>query len=90
MNLRHDLTADDVAVIDGMNIDDGAGDTTVLDDELFADELAGTVELAAAFLASADAAALAPAFIAFTCGLYRLEELGADLWRLGAWVRGNA
>jgi hypothetical protein len=64
------------------------GDTTILDDELLADELAGTVELAAAFLATADG--LASDFAAFTCGIYSLEEMRADLWRLGAWIRGNA
>jgi len=84
MNLRHDVMTDD-AVVDDTNTDD-----TILDDERFADELAGTVEIAAAFLASADAAALAPAFASFTCGIYSLEDLRADLWRLGAWIRANA
>lgn len=88
MSLHH-VMADD-AVADDTNIDDALGDTTILDDELFAQELAGIVEIAAGFLASADAAALASAFASFTCGLYRLDELAADLWRLGAWIRGNA
>jgi hypothetical protein len=98
MNL-HDVMADngvlddtniDGTNIDGTNIGDASGDTTILDDERFADELAGTVEIAAAFLASADAAALAQAFAAFTCGIYSLDQLAADLWRLGAWIRANA
>ncbi len=84
MSLRHVVMADDTAV------DDALGDTTVGDDERFADELAGIVELAAAFLASAEAAALASGFAAFTCGIYSFEEMKADLWRLGAWIRGNA
>ncbi len=84
MNLRHDVTVDD-AVLDA---DDA--DSTILDDERFADELAGIVELTAAFLASAEGAGLASTFAAFTCGIYSLEEMRADLWRLGAWIRGTA
>ena len=90
MSLHHDVMGDDTALDDADTTVVDDADTTILDDELFADELAGIVELAAAFLASADAAALAPAFAAFTCGIYRIEELSGDLWRLGAWVRGNA
>lgn len=87
MNLRHDVMAEE-PILDDTNIDDASGDTTILDDELLADELAGIVELAAAFLASADG--FASDFAAFTCGIYSLEEMRADLWRLGAWIRGNA
>lgn len=87
MNL-HDVMADN-GILDDTDAA-ASGDTTILDDERFADELAGTVEIAAAFLASADAAALSPAFAAFTGGIYRLEELSADLWRMGAWIRGTA
>lgn len=85
MKLRHVMSGD--TILDEGSIDADV-DTTTHDDELFADELAGIVELGAAFLASADG--LASAFAAFTCGIYSLEELRADLWRLGAWIRGNA
>ena len=85
-----------------MSLHDVADDTTVLDDadtaavladefladELLADELAGIVELAAAFLGSIQG--LASDFAAFTCGTYRLDELTADLWNLGTWIRGTA
>ena len=85
----HDvMTAD--GVVDETNEDAVDIDTTVSDDERLGDELAGVVELAAAFLASAGAAELASSFDTFTCGIYSLEELAADLWRLGAWIRGNA
>lgn len=87
MSLRPDVMADDTA-LDDTALDDTDVDTTILDDELLAEELAGIVELAAAFLASADG--VASDFAAFTCGIYSLEELAADLWRLGAWIRGNA
>jgi hypothetical protein len=79
---------DVMAVVDDERLDDT--DATILDDELFADEIAGIVEIAAAFLASAEGAGLAPGFATFTCGIYSLEELSADLWRLSAWIRGNA
>ncbi len=87
MNLRHDVMAED-AILDHAVVDDG--DTSILDDERFTDELAGIVELAAAFLASAEGAGLASTFAAFTYGIYSLEEMRADLWRMGAWIRGNA
>lgn len=80
MNLRHDVMADDAVHDDA--------DTTIVDDELLADELAGIVELAAAFLGSA--AGLGPDFAAFSCGICNLDELSGDLWRLGTWIRGNA
>lgn len=87
MNLRHDAMADDGILDD--TAEGAAGDASILDDELLADELAGVVEITAAFLASAEGAGLAPAFAAFTCGIYSLEELRADLWHLGAWIRAN-
>jgi len=87
MNLRHVRSGD--TILDEGSIDADV-DTTAHDDELFADELAGIVELAAAFLAFAAEAGLASDFDAFTCGIYSLEEMRADLWRLGAWIRGNA
>lgn len=87
MNLRHDVMADD-AVLDDADTTIRDDELFILDDELFADELAGIVELAAAFLAST--AGLASDFAAFGCGICNLDELTGDLWRLGAWIRGNA
>ena len=90
MNLRHDVMAD-TTILDDERLDDERlddVDPTMHDDELLADELAGIVELAAAFVASADG--LASDFASFTYGIYSLGEMRADLWRLGAWVRGNA
>lgn len=84
MNLRHDVMADDAV------LDDAVGDTTVLDDERFADDLAGLVEFTAAFLARAEGPLLRSDFARFTYGAYTLEELRADLGRLGAWIRANA
>ncbi len=87
MSLRH-VMADDT-IHDHAVVDDG--DASILDEERLADELAGVVELAAAFLAFlASANGLASDFAAFTCGTYSLEELRADLWCLAAWIRGNA
>lgn len=83
MNLRPDVMAD-------ADLDNADGDTTILDDERFADELAGLVELTAAFLAWAESPLLRSDFARFTYGAYTLEELRADLGRLGAWIRGNA
>ncbi len=88
MNLD-DVMADS-GILDDTNKDGAAGDTTILDDELLADELAGIVELTAAFLAFVHGPGLASDFARFTCGIYSLDELRADLWRLGAWIRGNA
>jgi hypothetical protein len=84
MNLRHDAVPGDTVLEDAAAL----GDATVVDDELFADELAGIVEFAAAFLASGQSQA--SDFAAFTCGIYSLDELRADLWNLGARIRGNA
>lgn len=74
MKLRHDVMADDA----------------VLDDERFADDLAELVEFTAAFLARAEGPLLRSDFARFTYGAYTLDELRADLGRLGAWIRGNA
>lgn len=92
MNLRHDVTAADAVLDDtvGTVLDDTVGDTTILDDERLADELAGLVEFTAAFLARAEGPLLRSDFARFTYGAYTLEELRADLGRLGAWIRGNA
>ena len=84
MNLRHDVMADDAV------LDDAVGDTTILDDERFGDELAELVEFTAAFLAWAEGPLLRSDFARFSYGTYTLEELRADLGRLGAWIRGNA
>lgn len=84
MNLHHDVMADDAV------LDDVVGDTTVLDDERFGDELAELVEFVAAFLAWAEGPLLRSDFARFTYGAYTLEDLRADLGRLGAWIRGNA
>jgi hypothetical protein len=88
MNLRH-VTAGDAA-LDHASIEDTVADDgarSILDDERLADELAGVVELAAAFLGSDG---LDSAFASFTYGIDSLAEMRADLWRLGAWIRGNA
>jgi hypothetical protein len=84
MNPRHDVMADDAV------LDDAVGDTTILDDELFADELAELVEFTAAFLAWAEGPLLRSDFARFTYGAYTIDQLRADLGRLGAWIRGNA
>jgi hypothetical protein len=85
MNLRHDVTA-------AADLDDAhaGADTTILDDERLADELAELVEFVAAFLARAEGPLLRSDFARFTYGAYTLDELRADLGRLGAWIRGNA
>lgn len=83
MNLRPDVMADDAVV-------DAVGDTTILDDERLGDELAQLVEFVAAFLAWAESPLLRSDFARFTYGAYTLEELRADLGRLGVWIRGNA
>ena len=90
MNLRPDVMADRPVHHDAV-LDDGDADvdSTILDDERLADELAGTVELVAAFLGWAEPG-LASGFETFTYGRFTLEEMRADLWRLGAWIRGNA
>ena len=85
MSLRHDVTA--AADLDDAHDD---ADTTILDDERLADDLAGLVEFTAAFLARAEGSLLRSDFARFTYGAYTLEELRADLGRLGAWIRGNA
>jgi hypothetical protein len=94
MSLRHDLMAGDAVLddtnIDDTNIDDALGDTTIADDELFGDELAELVEFTAAFLAWAEGPLLRSDFARFSYGAYTLDQLRADLWRLGAWIRGNA
>ena len=87
MNL-HDVMADS-GILDDTN-NDASGDTTILDDQFLADELPDIVEITAAFLAFVHGPGLASDFAAFTCGVYSREELGADLWHLGAWIRGNA
>jgi len=84
MKLRHDVMADDAV------LDDAVGDTTILDDERLADDLAGLVEFTAAFLARAEGPLLRSDFARFTYGAYTLEELRADLGRLGAWIRDHA
>lgn len=84
MNLRHDVMADDAV------LDDADADAAILDDELLADELAGLVEFTAAFLARAEGPLLRSDFARFTYGSYTLDDLRADLGRLGAWIRGNA
>ena len=83
MNLRHDVMADDA------DLDDAVGDTTI-DNERLADDLAGLVDFVAAFLAWAEGPLLRSDFARFTYGAYTLEELRADLGRLGAWIRANA
>jgi hypothetical protein len=82
MKLRPDVMADDAVLDDA--------DTTILDDELLADELAGLVEFTAAFLAWAEGPLLRSDFARFTYGSYTLDDLRADLGHLGAWIRGNA
>ena len=92
MNLRHDVMAGDAVLDDavGTVLDDTVGDTTILDDERFADDLAGLVEFTSAFLAWAEGPLLRSDFARFSYGAYTLEQLRADLGRLGAWIRGNA
>ena len=92
MNLRHDVMADDAVLDDavGTVLDDRVGDTTILDDERFADDLAGLVEFTSAFLAWAEGPLLRSDFARFSYGAYTLGQLRADLGRLGAWIRGNA
>ncbi len=90
MNLRHDVMADrpirDDAILDDGDAD---GDSTILDDDLLADERAGMVELVAAFLGWAEPG-LASGFETFSYGRFTFEEVRADLWCLAAWIRGNA
>ena len=97
MKLRHDVmaAADLDEVVGETTLDDVVGDTTVLDDERLADErladdLAGLVEFTSAFLAWAEGPLLRSDFARFSYGAYTLEELRADLGRLGAWIRTNA
>ena len=90
MNLQDNVMADRPVRHDA-SLDDGDTDvdSTILDDELLADELAGTVELVASFLGWAEPD-LAAGFERFTFGRFTLEEVRADLWCLAAWIRGNA
>jgi hypothetical protein len=90
MNLRHDVMAGGAVLDDDAVLDDSVGDTTILDDERLADDLAELVEFVAAFLARAEGPLLRSDFARFTYGAYTLDELRADLGRLGAWIRGNA
>jgi hypothetical protein len=77
-------------ILDESILDDASGDSTIVDDELLGDELAELVEFTAAFLAWAEGPLLRSDFARFTYGSYTLDELRADLGRLGAWIRGNA